>query len=122
MLPRYQRITRSGEFSAVLRGGRGVSRRAGGPLVVVHRRDFEATESSEPTRSPRVGFVVSKAVGNSVVRHRVTRQLRALMASRMESLPAGAGIVVRAQPDAASADFGHLSTELDRCLDKVAGE
>jgi ribonuclease P protein component len=67
-----------------------------------------------------VGFVVSKAVGNSVVRHRVTRRLRALMAQRVADLPDGADVVVRAQPAAATVRFEELAAELDRGLRRVS--
>ncbi len=67
-----------------------------------------------------MGFVVSKAVGNSVVRHRVTRRLRALMAQRLTALPEGTDVVVRAQPAAAAARFDELAAELDRGLERVS--
>ena len=44
--------------------------------------------------SPRAGFVVSKAVGNAVARHRASRRLRHLVADRLAALPAGAAITV----------------------------
>jgi ribonuclease P protein component len=69
----------------------------------------------------RVGFVVSKAVGPAVTRNRVKRRLRHLMRERVGSLAAGARLVVRAQPAAASASSTELGAELDRCLDRVAG-
>ena len=68
---------------------------------------------------PRVGFVVSKAVGGAVVRNRTKRRLRALMAARLDTLPAGTDVVVRANPVAAQADSAQLSAELDRVLPKV---
>jgi ribonuclease P protein component len=63
-----------------------------------------------------VGFVVSKAVGNSVVRHRVVRRLRALVAAQLDLLPTGADLVVRAQPAAATATSAQLGEDLDRVL------
>ena len=39
---------------------------------------------------PRAGFVVGKAVGNSVVRHRVTRRLRAVVLDQLDRLPVDA--------------------------------
>ncbi len=73
-----------------------------------------------PTRRPpRVGFVVSRAVGNSVVRHRVVRRLRALVAERLPGLPEGTDLVVRAQPPAATAASPELAAALDRALDRV---
>jgi ribonuclease P protein component len=61
-----------------------------------------------------VGFVVSKAVGNAVVRNRVKRQLRHLTRERLGTLPAGSLVVVRANPAAAVADS--LATDLDSAL------
>ena len=59
---------------------------------------------SDPPPGPRAGFVVGRAVGNSVCRHRVTRQLRHLVRARLDRLPATADLVVRARPEAAGAD------------------
>lgn len=67
-------------------------------------------------RRPRAGFVVSKAVGNAVVRHRVTRRLRHLVAPRLSALPADALLVVRALPPAAAADSAALAVDLDAGL------
>lgn len=65
---------------------------------------------------PVVGFVVSKAVGNAVVRNRVKRRLRALVGERLTSLPASASLVVRAQVAAADATYGRLGSDLDGAL------
>ena len=46
----------------------------------------------------RVGFVVSKAVGNAVVRNRVQRRLRHLAREHLASLPGSAVLVIRALP------------------------
>ena len=64
----------------------------------------------------RVGFVVSKAVGGSVVRHRVARRLRHVLRERLDSLPAGTRLVVRALPRSATADSARLASDVDRAL------
>lgn len=64
-----------------------------------------AVTAENPPGPLRVGFVVSKAVGNAVVRNRVKRRLRHLVAARPEVT--GADVVVRALPPAA-ADPGTL--------------
>jgi ribonuclease P protein component len=64
----------------------------------------------------RAGLVVSKAVGGSVVRHRVSRRLRHLLAPRLGELPAGAMLVVRALPPAAAATSAELGVDLDAGL------
>lgn len=63
-----------------------------------------------------MGFVVSKAVGNSVVRHRVQRQLRHLMRERVKELPAGARVVVRALPAAAGSSSAELAQDLSAAI------
>jgi len=68
------------------------------------------------TGAPRAGFVVSKAVGGSVVRHRVVRRLRHLVGARLDTLPAGALLVVRALPPAAGATSAELAVDLDAGL------
>jgi ribonuclease P protein component len=68
---------------------------------------------------PRVGFVVSKAVGNAVVRNRTKRRLRASVATRLTGIPAGLDLVVRANPAAAEATWGELDVAVGRQLDKA---
>jgi ribonuclease P protein component len=68
---------------------------------------------------PRVGFVVSKAVGNAVVRNRTKRRLRASIATRLHGIPAGVDVIVRANAAAAQASYAELDVALDRQLDKV---
>jgi ribonuclease P protein component len=67
---------------------------------------------------PRVGFVVSKAVGPAVTRNLVKRRLRHLARERTSRLPAEGMLVVRALPSAADASYVELAHELDRCLDR----
>ena len=68
---------------------------------------------------PRAGFIVGKAVGNSVVRHRVTRRLRAVVRDELHRLPADADLVVRARPEAAEASSDRLRSDLVAGLDRV---
>jgi ribonuclease P protein component len=99
-------MRRSEDFSAAVRTGR----RSGRTCMVVHLR-VDAGDCA-----PRAGFVVSKAVGGAVVRNAVTRRLRALVRVRLDRLPAGCDLVVRALPLAAQASSAELGTELDQCL------
>ena len=80
----------------------------------------EQRTSAQPTLDPsKVGFVVSKAVGNSVVRHRVSRKLRHLVRERLDVLPPGTSVVVRALAPSADADSAELGRDLDAALHKV---
>jgi len=113
VLPAGHRLRTSADFSAALRGTG--SARHGSRLLVVHA-------GTTPTRAgllPRVGFVVSKAVGGAVVRNRVKRRLRALVAARLGLLPLGTDLVVRANPVAAQASSAEMAADLDRLLARV---
>ena len=64
----------------------------------------------------RAGFVVSKAVGNAVVRNKVRRRLRHLVRPLLGELPGGSSLVVRALPAAAEASFTTLGSDLEAAL------
>lgn len=113
MLPAAHRLVDGDGFREAVRRGR----RAGSGTVVAHLVIDPAAEASA-----QIGFVVSKAVGNAVVRNRVKRRLRHLT---RDHLPALAGIpgrvvlVVRALPPAADASYGRLGDDLGSCLARV---
>jgi ribonuclease P protein component len=85
---------------------------------VVHLLD-PARGREEQVVPARVGFVVSKAVGDAVTRNRVKRRLRHLAREHVSSLPGSAVLVVRALPAAATATTEELAGDLDRCLGRV---
>ena len=66
--------------------------------------------------------MVSRAVGSAVTRNLVKRRLRHLARPRLDALPAGSMLVVRALPASASAGYDELAEELDRVLRKVGVE
>ncbi|WP_442945338.1 ribonuclease P protein component [Nocardioides sp. CCNWLW216] len=103
------RLTDADQFRAASRG-----RRSGSRTLVVHLGTAE--ESGVPAR---VGLVVSKAVGNAVVRNRVKRRLRHLAREHLAVLPGSAVLVVRALPAAASSSYDELGEDLTRCLGRV---
>ncbi len=124
MLTAAQRLRRSTDFAAAIRGGR----RVGRGVVVVHltspstspeisspksARDEGAEQTSAPARA---GFVVSKAVGNAVVRNAVRRRLRHLVRERLPELQAGSTLVVRALPAAANRSYQRLGVDLDAAI------
>ena len=113
MLPAVHRLTDSESFRRAVRTGQ----RAGSTTLVVHLSRPEGR--AVPDVSPRVGFVVSKAVGNAVVRNRVQRRLRHLAREHVSTLPGSAVLVVRALPPAATASGAELADDLARCLRRV---
>ncbi|QKW07793.1 ribonuclease P protein component [Streptomyces sp. NA04227] len=123
MLPTEHRLRRREDFATAVRRGR----RAGRPLLVVHIAQHRSGVTTDPhapgeDASPtRAGFVVSKAVGGAVVRTKVKRRLRHLMRDRVERLPPGSLVVVRALPGAGDADHAQLARDLDAALERLLG-
>lgn len=85
-------MSNADDFRSATRSGN----RVGTPTLVVH--------AGRPSTDAdvKVGFVVSKAVGNAVTRNRVKRRLRHLVADLVGGVPQGSHLVVRALPRAAT--------------------
>jgi ribonuclease P protein component len=114
VLPAPARLRRREDFTLAVRRGT----RAGRGTLVAH---LLSPGPAGPATAPvaRAGFVVGRAVGNSVVRHRTVRRLRHLVRDRLDRLPAGSILVVRALPAAADADSATLGRDLDAALARV---
>jgi ribonuclease P protein component len=64
---------------------------------------------------PRVGFTVTKKVGNAVVRNRVRRRLKeAVRTGAAVGMAAGHDYVIVGRDDVLSAPFAQLQAELSR--------
>jgi ribonuclease P protein component len=109
-------MRRSADFAETVRTGR----RAGRRTLVVHLRP-PSTDGASPDAAPIVGLVVGRSVGGSVVRHRVSRRLRAQLLPRLHRLPTGSAAVVRALPPAATATSAQFGADLDAALDRLTG-
>ena len=108
MLPAEFRLRKSADITATLRAGRRFASR----LLVLH-------VDRGPDAQTRFAFAVGKNVGNSVARHRVTRQLRHLTTQSAEQFPAGSRVVVRALPLCQDASFAELSESFGAAVAKV---
>ncbi len=104
MLPRNSRVRTPAEFSETLRSGARAGRRN---VVVSAHLDSSGLKA---------GFIVSKAVGNAVVRNRVKRRLRAAVADQLtgplKGHP-GAWLVIRALPPSGDADWTELARDVE---------
>ncbi|WP_433757882.1 ribonuclease P protein component [Nocardia sp. CA-135398] len=130
MLPEPYRLHHRADFSRTVRRGQRIGRRD----LVVHAlmhgydgimgasgRRSDAAEAGSLVRvgGPRFGLIVSKAVGNAVIRHRVARRLRHMCGQVIAELPADADIVIRALPGAATTDSTELLRQLRGALRKL---
>lgn len=121
MLAAAQRVRDRADFTEVVR----VGRRAGRGCLVVHlllpaMKHTDEPGVDVPVSGSRAGFIVSKAVGDAVVRNKVRRRLRHLVRPRLASLPAGATLVVRALPAAAGNSSAGLGSDLDAAISAVS--
>ena len=114
VLPAQSRLRDSNLLATTVRRGS----RAGRRFIVVH---YLPRSTEGPDGPPKVGFAVSKAVGGSVVRHRVVRRLRHVVAAHLSELPDGSSVVVRALPSAASASSVDLDLDLSALLPRLVG-
>jgi ribonuclease P protein component len=118
MLARANRLTKGRGFAATIRRGQ----RAGRPTMVVHLSLSEGDVAAEDSGAePQIGLVVGKSVGNAVARNRVKRRLRHLVRERLEAIPPGGVLVVRALPPASTASYAGLGRDLDGALDRLLG-
>ncbi|HJG57467.1 ribonuclease P protein component [Corynebacterium xerosis] len=121
MLPSQHKLHRSGDFAVTVRRGRRLGRRT----IVLHYRDaavaggHDADAQISRSGGPRVGFVVSKGVGNSVVRHAVTRKLRHVVLPLLDDVPSGVDMVIRALPAAATATSEELAADVRKALSRA---
>jgi ribonuclease P protein component len=116
MLPAVMRMRASAEFTTTVSRGA----RFGVPPLVLHLCSPDPAASDAHGDDVHVGLVVSKAVGNAVVRHRVSRRLRHQLVDRVHALPPGSRLVVRALPAAGGADSATLAAALDRGFERAA--
>lgn len=102
-------VTRGDDYRRTVRTGY----RVGGAYCITHAV-FRAPE--DPAR---FGFIVSKAVGNAVVRNRVRRRLKAIADRNLQAGLSGCDIVFRALPASATAPFAELEREVARSLTRL---
>jgi ribonuclease P protein component len=105
------RLKKRAEFLALRQGEK---RR--GPFFLL-----EVLTHSGSDAPPRVGFTVTKKVGNAVVRNRVRRRLReAVRVHAADDMAPGTDYVIVGRQDSLAASFQDLAGELARRIAKPA--
>jgi ribonuclease P protein component len=109
VLATRNRLRTSTDFSTTVRSGVRNGRRN----VVLYAAALAADEPS------RIGFIVSKGVGNAVVRNLVKRRLREAGAASLREYGTGFAIVVRALPASATASWDQLLADYNAALEST---
>lgn len=102
------KIKKRRDFTRVYQRGKSLS----GRNVVVCWRKTELDDY-------RVGFTVSKKVGNAVVRNRVRRRLKEIARLRPELFAGKRDYIIIARASAAESDYRELERDLERLLRKI---
>ncbi|MFR1758617.1 MAG: ribonuclease P protein component [Christensenellaceae bacterium] len=106
MLERKYRLQKNRQFRYVYARGRSQATRL---LSLVQVR-------SGPPAQLRVGFSVSKKVGNAVTRNRVKRRMREAMRAELPLVRGGYQMIFVARPAAAEADYRALARDTQALL------
>ena len=89
VLPNSARIKSSSDFARVTKTGR---RTTTNSLIGY----FLIGDQNQSTKPAKLGLIIGKSVGNSVVRHRIARQVRHAVREQINNLPNGTMLVIRA--------------------------
>ena len=98
-------LKRHKEFRYTYRVGRSVS----SPL-------FTLVYAKSRSETIRIGFSVSKRVGNAVQRNRAKRRMRACITPLLGTLKGGRNVILIAKPEVLNAPFCELQTQLETLL------
>jgi ribonuclease P protein component len=107
MLSRENRVNNTNDFKLIMRKGR---------TFKTEHFIVSVLKSDGPTS---FGYIVSKTVGNSVVRHSVTRRLREISRDFIATHPTGHKVIIRALADSDALDFTILTAEVTTALNKL---
>ena len=98
-MKRFPSVKKNSEFQVTYRNGTSYANR----LLVMYVMKTGEEEN-------RIGISVSKKVGNSVVRHHITRLLREIFRLNEDRIQTGLNIVVVARVAAKDSDYKHLES------------
>ena len=96
-MKRFPSVKKNSEFQVTYRNGTSYANR----LLVMYIMENGEDEN-------RIGISVSKKVGNSVVRHHITRLLREIFRLNNNRIKTGLNIILVARVAAGQSDYKHL--------------
>ena len=114
-----ERLKRRTDFRAIAQTGARAPAKAF--VLQALRRDEQGQEFSKESGNVRIGFTVSRQVGNAVERNRVRRRLREMVRGKpATAFTPGYDYVLIGRRTALTCPFGDMARELDGALRRVA--
>ena len=107
MLPKLNRLTSSKDFQNVTKTGV----RVYCDVAVIY-----ALANPTSQKNSQVGLIVSKVVGNSVIRHKTSRQIRSIVKELIPQIPPNIQIVIRALPEITTKDFSEITKSISESV------
>ena len=101
-------LKRNKEFRSVYRNGKSKASRS---LVLIYRR--------QGNNIPKIGFSVSKKLGNSVARNRIKRRMRAALTPLLGAIKPGARLIFIARAPIINEDFQDLRRDFRMLIDRA---
>ena len=111
MLAQKNRLRKASEFALASKG----KRVSGENFLLYVATPTNGERSGAPVK---VGLIVGKNVGNSVMRHRVSRQIRHGIAPHLNRFSEGTLLLFRAHPGAAKSAEQNLNAEISALVSK----
>ena len=96
MLPNSASIKSSSDFARVTKSGRRTTTDSLIAYLLLNQSNSGSDLNHKKDDNPKLGLIISKSVGNSVVRHRIARQIRHASFNYLSLLPTGSLLVIRA--------------------------
>lgn len=109
MPAKQHRVTRGDDYRRIVRTGR----RVGGATCITH------AVFHSPNAPARFGFIISKAVGNAVIRNLVRRRMKGIVREQLQAGLSGVDVVFRALPASAAASYVDLRADISRALQRL---
>jgi len=109
MLPKLNRLTSTKDFQNVTKSGV----RVYSDVAVIY-----ALANPTSQKNSQIGLIVSKVVGNSVARHKISRQLRNVVKDLLPTIPNNIQIVIRALPSITEKEYSDINQTLIESINK----
>ena len=108
MLKRVNRLRKRYQFNYIYKSG---SKFSGQSIVLF--------ASASKTKAIKVGFAVSKKLGNAVTRNKIRRRLREIVFGQIPSLKQNYNIIVMARDDILKFSFSDIAADFDKLTQKA---